>query len=186
MRGLLNGEGNVELVPHRQPCCLIPDVSKSISKSFGVLIDDPTDGDFGVALRATAIVDPKGEQPWRERVSVTCECTVITFTCPLRCASLALRQRSPRGPQPRRGAASGPGKGVPKASERMRTRCTTPPTSQCRRSSSPTSMAIRSAPLDGAPGRRRWRQRRRSLRSTLHRQSTLAQAVPRRRSRASS
>lgn len=39
---------------------LLADVSKSISKSFGVLIENEADPDFGVALRATAIVDPKG------------------------------------------------------------------------------------------------------------------------------
>ena len=65
-------------------CCLSPDVSKSISKSFGVLIDDPTDGDYGVALRATAIVDPKGEEPWREPVIIACE-----STCPLRSRALS-------------------------------------------------------------------------------------------------
>lgn len=43
-------------------CLLLADVSKAISKSFGVLIDNEADPDFGVALRATAIVDPKGKQ----------------------------------------------------------------------------------------------------------------------------
>lgn len=39
---------------------LLSDVTKSISKSFGVLVEDPADPDAGLALRATIIVDPKG------------------------------------------------------------------------------------------------------------------------------
>lgn len=39
---------------------MLSDVSKQISKDFGVLIEDPKDGDNGVALRGTFIVDPRG------------------------------------------------------------------------------------------------------------------------------
>ena len=39
---------------------LIADVTKSMSKAFGCLIEDHADGDCGVALRATYIIDPKG------------------------------------------------------------------------------------------------------------------------------
>lgn len=39
---------------------LIADVTKAMSKSFGCLIEGEGDGDAGVALRATYIVDPAG------------------------------------------------------------------------------------------------------------------------------
>ena len=39
---------------------LIADVTKAMSKSFGCLIEGDGDGDAGVALRATYIVDPAG------------------------------------------------------------------------------------------------------------------------------
>jgi len=39
---------------------VIADVSKRMSRDFGVLIDDAADGDDGVALRGTFIIDPKG------------------------------------------------------------------------------------------------------------------------------
>ena len=39
---------------------LIADVTKAMSKSFGCLIEGDGDGDAGVALRATYIIDPAG------------------------------------------------------------------------------------------------------------------------------
>lgn len=39
---------------------LIADVSKQISRDYGVLIEDPEDGDNGVAFRGTFIIDGKG------------------------------------------------------------------------------------------------------------------------------
>ncbi|CAD8204092.1 unnamed protein product [Paramecium octaurelia] len=39
---------------------LIADLGKTISADYGVLIDDPQDGDFGVAFRGTFIVDKNG------------------------------------------------------------------------------------------------------------------------------
>lgn len=39
---------------------LIADVSKAMSRAFGCLIEDAADGDCGVALRATYILDPAG------------------------------------------------------------------------------------------------------------------------------
>ncbi|KAM3147696.1 Peroxiredoxin-2 [Paramecium bursaria] len=39
---------------------LLADVSKKISKDYGVLIEDPTDPDNGVAFRGTFIIDTKG------------------------------------------------------------------------------------------------------------------------------
>lgn len=39
---------------------LIADISKDISASYGVLVDDPTDPLFGAALRGLFIIDPKG------------------------------------------------------------------------------------------------------------------------------
>ena len=39
---------------------LIADVTKAMSKAFGCLIENPADGDCGVALRATYIIDPAG------------------------------------------------------------------------------------------------------------------------------
>ena len=39
---------------------LLADVSKSMSRAFGCLIDDANDADNGVALRATYIIDPFG------------------------------------------------------------------------------------------------------------------------------
>jgi alkyl hydroperoxide reductase subunit AhpC len=46
------------LGPMKYP--VLADVSKALATSFGVLITDPADGDCGVALRATVIVDDKG------------------------------------------------------------------------------------------------------------------------------
>lgn len=40
---------------------LVGDITKAMSKSFGVLIEDAADGDCGVTLRGTFIIDPKGE-----------------------------------------------------------------------------------------------------------------------------
>lgn len=37
------------------------DLSKKMSRDFGVLIEDPTDGDCGVTFRATFIIDPEGK-----------------------------------------------------------------------------------------------------------------------------
>ena len=39
---------------------LIGDVSKELSRSYGALIEGPGDGDAGVTLRATYIIDPAG------------------------------------------------------------------------------------------------------------------------------
>ena len=39
---------------------LIADINKTISKAYGALIEDPADGDAGVTLRNTYIIDPKG------------------------------------------------------------------------------------------------------------------------------
>ena len=39
---------------------LVADITKNISKSYGVLIEDPNDGDCGVAFRGTFIIDGKG------------------------------------------------------------------------------------------------------------------------------
>jgi peroxiredoxin (alkyl hydroperoxide reductase subunit C) len=39
---------------------LIADVSKSISRRYGILIEDPEDGMYGAALRGLYIIDPKG------------------------------------------------------------------------------------------------------------------------------
>lgn len=39
---------------------LISDINKNIARDFGVLVENPADGDCGLALRATVIVDPKG------------------------------------------------------------------------------------------------------------------------------
>lgn len=40
---------------------LIADVTKQISRDYGVLIEDPTDGDCGVAFRGIFIIDPQGK-----------------------------------------------------------------------------------------------------------------------------
>ncbi len=39
---------------------LIADVSKQISRDYGVLIEDPSDPDNGVAFRGTFIIDGNG------------------------------------------------------------------------------------------------------------------------------
>ena len=39
---------------------MLSDLSHSISRDYGCLIEDPTDGDAGVAFRATYIIDAKG------------------------------------------------------------------------------------------------------------------------------
>ena len=39
---------------------VLGDLTKSISKSFDVLVENPADGDCGISLRATIIVDGKG------------------------------------------------------------------------------------------------------------------------------
>ena len=39
---------------------LVSDINKTISKAFDVLVDNAADGDNGLALRATVIVDAKG------------------------------------------------------------------------------------------------------------------------------
>jgi alkyl hydroperoxide reductase subunit AhpC len=39
---------------------ILADLSKSLSKNYGVLIEDPADGDCGVSYRATFIIDPSG------------------------------------------------------------------------------------------------------------------------------
>jgi alkyl hydroperoxide reductase subunit AhpC len=39
---------------------LLADLSKSIARDFGVLVENPADADFGIALRGTVIVDGKG------------------------------------------------------------------------------------------------------------------------------
>ena len=39
---------------------LIADVSKRISRSFGVLVEDENDAMYGAALRGLFIIDPKG------------------------------------------------------------------------------------------------------------------------------
>lgn len=39
---------------------VIADLTKSISRAYGVLIEDPHDPDCGVSYRATFIIDPKG------------------------------------------------------------------------------------------------------------------------------
>ena len=39
---------------------LISDINKSISRAYGVLIENEEDPDVGVALRGTFIIDPKG------------------------------------------------------------------------------------------------------------------------------
>jgi peroxiredoxin (alkyl hydroperoxide reductase subunit C) len=39
---------------------LVADISKTISRDFGVLVDDPDDGMYGAALRGLFIIDPKG------------------------------------------------------------------------------------------------------------------------------
>ena len=39
---------------------MVSDLSKKIAKDYGCLIEDPTDGDCGVAFRATYIIDGKG------------------------------------------------------------------------------------------------------------------------------
>ena len=39
---------------------LIADVSRDMSRDFGVLCDDPADGDCGVAFRGTFVIDPAG------------------------------------------------------------------------------------------------------------------------------
>jgi peroxiredoxin (alkyl hydroperoxide reductase subunit C) len=40
---------------------LVADVSKTISRSYGVLVEDENDGMFGAALRGLFIIDPKGK-----------------------------------------------------------------------------------------------------------------------------
>lgn len=39
---------------------LLSDINKTIARDFGVLVENPADGDCGLALRATIIVDGKG------------------------------------------------------------------------------------------------------------------------------
>uniref|UniRef100_A0A7S4LLZ3 thioredoxin-dependent peroxiredoxin n=1 Tax=Eutreptiella gymnastica TaxID=73025 RepID=A0A7S4LLZ3_9EUGL len=39
---------------------LVADISKQISRDYGVLVDDPEDGMYGAALRGLFIIDPKG------------------------------------------------------------------------------------------------------------------------------
>ena len=39
---------------------LLADLTKEVAKAFGVLVENPADGDCGIALRATIIVDGKG------------------------------------------------------------------------------------------------------------------------------
>jgi len=39
---------------------LIADVSKTISRRYGILVDDPNDGMYGAALRGLYIIDPNG------------------------------------------------------------------------------------------------------------------------------
>jgi peroxiredoxin (alkyl hydroperoxide reductase subunit C) len=39
---------------------LLADISKQISRDYGVLVEDPADGLNGVSLRGTFIIDPKG------------------------------------------------------------------------------------------------------------------------------
>jgi alkyl hydroperoxide reductase subunit AhpC len=39
---------------------LVADITKSISRDYGVLVEDAADGLNGVALRGTFIIDPKG------------------------------------------------------------------------------------------------------------------------------
>ena len=39
---------------------ILADVTKKIARDYGVLIEDPADGDCGVAFRGTFIIDPKG------------------------------------------------------------------------------------------------------------------------------
>ena len=38
---------------------LVADISKSISRDYGVLVEDPTDDLFGAALRGLFIIDDK-------------------------------------------------------------------------------------------------------------------------------
>jgi alkyl hydroperoxide reductase subunit AhpC len=40
---------------------LLSDLNKTISKSFGVLVEDETDGMNGISLRGTFIIDDKGK-----------------------------------------------------------------------------------------------------------------------------
>ncbi len=40
---------------------LVADVSKQISKSYGVLVDDESDDMYGAALRGLFIIDPSGK-----------------------------------------------------------------------------------------------------------------------------
>ena len=39
---------------------VVSDLSRDMSRDFGVLIDDPADGDCGVAFRGTFVIDPAG------------------------------------------------------------------------------------------------------------------------------
>jgi peroxiredoxin (alkyl hydroperoxide reductase subunit C) len=39
---------------------LLADITKSISRDYGVLVEDPADGLCGVTLRGTFVIDPKG------------------------------------------------------------------------------------------------------------------------------
>jgi alkyl hydroperoxide reductase subunit AhpC len=39
---------------------LISDLSRDMARDFGVLCDDPVDGDCGVAFRGTFVIDPAG------------------------------------------------------------------------------------------------------------------------------
>jgi alkyl hydroperoxide reductase subunit AhpC len=39
---------------------LLADLTKSISRDYGVLVEDPADGLAGISLRGTFIIDPKG------------------------------------------------------------------------------------------------------------------------------
>jgi alkyl hydroperoxide reductase subunit AhpC len=39
---------------------VIADITKDISRDYGVLVEDPSDGLHGVSLRGTFIIDPKG------------------------------------------------------------------------------------------------------------------------------
>lgn len=39
---------------------LAADITKQIARDYGVLIEDPSDGDCGVTYRGTFIMDPRG------------------------------------------------------------------------------------------------------------------------------
>ena len=50
-------EGGLGLIDYP----LLADISKNMSRDYGVLVDNPKDGMFGAALRGLFIIDPEGK-----------------------------------------------------------------------------------------------------------------------------